>query len=266
MIKRPPIAPLWLQPPADLVSRTRRAIDSACEGLPGRTGGVVFFRADDVAVPGQKFARLLKIFMQHQVPLCLAVVPARLTVQRWQSLDAVGRDAEALWCWHQHGWRHVNHEPEEKQEFGAARTEFQIKRDLACGRQRLEALMQEVFYPVFTPPWNRCSPTTLRLLRELGYAGVSRGRKRHPAPPDGLADISVDVDLHTRKEANAKSGWDRLFKEIEQAIAGGCCGFMIHHQKMNAAAFDFLEMLLKLLTWRRELALVHFRELIDGCN
>jgi hypothetical protein len=259
----PHISPIWHQLPADLVSRTQHCIDTACERLTGKKEGVVFFRADDVAVPGGKIARLLKLFTQNRVPLCLAVVPARLTALRWQSLSAAGREAVALQCWHQHGWRHVNHEQKGKQEFGAARSESEIRRDLVFGRQRLENLMQEAFYPVFTPPWNRCSPTTLRLLRELGYVAVSRGRKSQPAPPDGLPDISVDVDLHTRKESNPNSGWNHLFKELEQAIAGGCCGFMIHHQKMNDAAFDFLEMLLKLLTERRELDLVHFKELID---
>ena len=260
---QPQISRIWLQLPADLVARTQRSIDAACERLAGKKGGVVFFRADDVAVPGRNFARLLKLFAQKRVPLCLAVVPARLTVLRWQSLNAVGRDALARQCWHQHGWRHVNHEPKIKQEFGAARTASEIRKDLLYGKQRLEEIMQEAFYPVFTPPWNRCSPTTLRLLGEMGYVAVSRSRKSQPAPPAGLPDICVDVDLHTRKETDPKSGWNHLFKELEQAIATGRCGFMIHHQKMNNAAFDFLEMLLKLLAERRKLDLVHFKELID---
>jgi peptidoglycan/xylan/chitin deacetylase (PgdA/CDA1 family) len=263
ILMRPNISPIWLQLPEDLFSRTKRCIAAACEPLPGKNEGVVFFRTDDVAVPGKNFTRLLKLFAQNRAPLCLAVVPARLTALRWQSLNAVGRDAAALRCWHQHGWRHVNHEPKMKQEFGSARTESEIRRDLLYGKQRLEALMQDAFYPVFTPPWNGCSSTTLNLLRDLGYVAVSRSRRSQPAPPDGLPDIAVDVDLHTRKEANPNSDWNRLFAELEQAISAGRCGFMIHHQRMNDAAFDFLEILLKLLAMRREVQLVHFKELID---
>ena len=36
---------------------------------------------------------------------------------------------------------------------------------------------------------------------------------------------------------------------------------MIHHQRMNAAAFDFLEMLIRILVKRRELQLLNFRDL-----
>jgi hypothetical protein len=36
---------------------------------------------------------------------------------------------------------------------------------------------------------------------------------------------------------------------------------MIHHQRMNEAAFDFLEMLISILVKRRELQLVNYKEL-----
>jgi len=256
------VSPIWRHLPSDLVARTEYCIHTACEQLKNKGYGYVFFRADDVAVPGRKFARLLDIFTRNRVPLCLAVVPARLTGKRWQYLKGRGAKADSLWCWHQHGWRHVNHETEgKKQEFGNALTASEIRRDLIRGKHRLEDLMEEAFYPVFTPPWNRCSLSTLQLLRELGYAAVSRSRGSKPQAPRGLSDFCVNVDLHTRKERDPAFGWNTLFNELQQAISSKFCGIMIHHQRMNEVAFDYLEILLKALIKHRGLKLVHFKDL-----
>jgi hypothetical protein len=159
----------------------------------------------------------------------------------------------------------LNHEKKgKKQEFGAARTVSEIQKDLLRGKQRLEALMGENFYPVFTPPWNRCSLNALRMLPTLPYVAVSRSRDSRPRSPAGLPDFFVNVDLHTRKEGGHVSGWARLFAELEQAIVSGRCGIMIHHQLMNAAAFDFLERLLKSLLNHKNLQAVHFRDLVEA--
>ena len=121
------VSPIWRHFPSDLVSRTERCIHIASERLENKGPGHIFFRADDVAAPGEKFARLMDIFKRHQVPLCLAVVPAWLTGRRWQYLKGQGAKESSLWCWHQHGWRHVNHETDgKKQEFGVPQpTQYQ---------------------------------------------------------------------------------------------------------------------------------------------
>jgi hypothetical protein len=46
---------------------------------------------------------------------------------------------------------------------------------------------------------------------------------------------------------------------------------MIHHQRMNDAAFIFLEILLQVIAARKNLRLVHFKDLIQinkgvGCS
>jgi hypothetical protein len=79
----------------------------------------------------------------------------------------------------------------------------------------------------------------------------------------GLPDICMDVDLHTRKEKSSDSGWANLFEELKAAISSGLCGIMIHHNRMNTAAFEFLEMLLKVFAARKDLQLVNFRELVQ---
>jgi len=256
------ISPIWRHFPSDIVYRTERCIDIAAQRLENKGPGHIFFRADDVAAPGRNLAKLMDIFKRHRVPLCLAVVPAWLTGSRWQYLKGLGTKESSLWCWHQHGWRHINHETEgKKQEFGASRSRSDIKRDLVQGKRRLEDLMEAEFYPVFTPPWNRCSLDTLQLLGELGYVAVSRARGSMPQAPRGLPDFYADVDLHTRKERDPALGWKILLEELQSAISSKFCGIMIHHQRMNEAAFDFLEMLIRILVKRRELQLVNYKDL-----
>jgi hypothetical protein len=256
------VSALWRRLPSDLNTRIEKCIRSGGEKAEGRGGGYLFFRADDVAVPGRQFSRMMDLFSTYGVPLSLAVVPAMLTRKRWQYLKGFEKKNPSRWCWHQHGWRHVNHETEgKKQEFGGARTISEIQRDLVGGKNRLEQLMGDRFYPVFTPPWNRCSNGTLKLLKELGYAAVSRSRGSKTPSLRGLPDYSVNVDLHTRKEKSPAAGWENLFAELYQALASNFCGIMIHHQMMNAAAFEFIEILLKTLVKSHKLQPLHFRDL-----
>jgi hypothetical protein len=156
----------------------------------------------------------------------------------------------------------VNHEKRnKKQEFGPSRSYDQIKKDILKGRHRLERLMDKLFCPIFTPPWNRCSIDTLNILKELGYDAVSRDKKSLPISPEGLFDFQIHVDLHTRKAVNPIEDWNFLFTELSQAISNGNCGVMIHHQRMNDAAFKFLELLLQTVVKRRNLIPVHFKDM-----
>jgi peptidoglycan/xylan/chitin deacetylase (PgdA/CDA1 family) len=258
-------AALWDHLPPGLEADIADCIRGGCEKAQDRGAVTIFFRADDVAVPGRQFSRLMDLFSAYGVPLSLAVVPSALTRKRWQYLKGFEKKNPLRWCWHQHGWRHVNHETEgKKQEFGGGRKVSEIKRDIVRGKERLEMVMGDHFYPVFTPPWNRCSSVTLKLLKELGYAAVSRSRGSKNLSPAGLPDYFVNVDLHTRKERRPAEAWENLFTELQQAIASNQCGIMIHHRMMNDAAFDFLDILLKLLVGNAKLQLVNFRDLSES--
>jgi hypothetical protein len=261
----PPVASIWLRLPPDLASRTRDCIDEACDRLSKRQSAFVFFRADDVAVPSKPLERLLEIFSHRRVPLCLAVVPAWLTAARWRNLEKLTHSTASFWCWHQHGWRHANHETTgKKQEFGAGRSRAAVEHDLVRGRLRLEDLLGKRFYPVFTPPWNRCDRNTLEMLIKRGYAAVSRSCGSLPPAPTGLPDFCMNIDLHTRRERNSALGWNHFFEELREELISGFCGIMIHHQRMNDAAFDFLDMLLKNLKDRKALQVVDFKDMAEG--
>jgi peptidoglycan/xylan/chitin deacetylase (PgdA/CDA1 family) len=247
---------LWHKIPEDIWERVQELLERTDRAT-------VFFRADDVAIPSMKQDRLLSIFTSCSAPLCAAMIPAWINAERWDSISRTVHGRHALFAWHQHGWNHLNHETVgKKQEFGPGTSTQEKRRAIVRGRDKLRAILGEHFLQVFTPPWNRVDPETMHILREEGFRAISRycGDKL-PSLPD-LPDLPVNVDLHTRKEPSPAEGWSALLVELEQALTSGTAGFMIHHQRMNKAAFLFLEQLLPRLQAHAGIKLVHFGSLL----
>lgn len=236
---------------------------SFIEGLNQReqSSVTIFFRADDVAVPSSQFLAMVNMFIQYKTPLCLAVVPSWLSSTRLKILQKLtGKSSQ--FCWHQHGWLHKNYEQSgKKQEFGPSRSKKQLKNDLIKGKTRLQTLLGDDFSSFFTPPWNRCSSSTLTLLQELHFKGVSRSKGASPVSSVHLPDLQVNVDLHTRKESESKQSLQSLLQEITVAISTGNIGVMLHHQRMNDNALHFLDVFLQVLLEFKELRSVHFNEM-----
>ena len=255
---------LWRKVPSDIDKLLHRCLEEAAAARQGGRRVIVFFRADDIGVPGENFARLVSLFGSQRIPLTLSVVPAWLTGPRWQQLQRLCGKDRRLWCWTQHGWRHFNHEPRGKKlEFGPSRKASQKREDLWLGFQRLSKLLGDLFVPAFTPPWNRCDQETLTALQGLGYRALSRSLGEQPPAPSSLSEYPVSVDLHTRREQNADTGWQNLLRELRENLANGFCGVMLHHQRMNNAALVFLELLLvKLKEWQYG-RLVHLGTLLE---
>jgi hypothetical protein len=255
---------IYRKAPRDLETRLERVLMRAAAARPPDRPTTVWFRADDIGVPGHQCQRMLDTFTTHQVPLALALVPAWLTAPRWEALKASGRDGTHLWGWHQHGWRHKNHESTgKKQEFGPARHPVALRTDLERGRCRLESILGAAFLPAFTPPWNRCSAETLKQLKALEFRAVSRSQGAKPIAPEALPDLFVNVDLHTRKAEQPQEDWTTLLGELETALVGGWCGIMLHHQRMNALAFDFLDILLQHMVKHKHFRIVHLGTLLE---
>ncbi|MBI9081213.1 MAG: polysaccharide deacetylase family protein [Pseudodesulfovibrio sp.] len=254
MIVKNIISSLWLAPASDAKERLSAILDSAPKGTE------IFFRADDVGVPGDNCRRMIEIFRAHGVPLHLAVTPAWLTESRWATLQEWGGGDDFL-CWHQHGWRHVNHQKTGKKgEFGTDRSRVAKKADLARGQEKLQSIMGASFQPFFTPPWNRFDSETAEVLSELGFKAVSRsdGEQKKVPLSDTLPDIFTNVDLHTRGEADPADGWNALMEDFEVAVRTGRVGVMLHHQRMNQAAFDFLDDCLSVIVRNNAVRLLRF--------
>ncbi len=223
----------------------------------------VFFRADDIGPPSKNFSRMMDLFIKYKTPICLAVVPVWMTQARWDEMMPFVEKAGDLFCWHVHGYMHKNYEVEgKKHEFGPARNLEGLFNDLSKGRKRLERIMGNYLTPVFTPPWNRCSFETMEQLGQLGYKGISRSYGSKSLPPDGFKDFPVHVDLHTRKDKDAQTGWENLFSEFKSRMKIKPCGIMLHHMRMNDAAFIFLEYLLELFSGCDQIEIVTYRDLI----
>lgn len=241
------------------------SIEKGCDR--GKDSGPIelFFRADDIGVPSRLFQNLITRFQHHQLPLCLAVVPSWLTPRRYTELRAITGYDDRLWCWHQHGRLHHNFEPTgKKQEFGPARHYDTLRDQLRLGRDRLRSILGDALSPFFTPPWNRCSRETALALRELRFKAISRSLGSRPDVSDILPDLQVNVDLHTRKEAAADLSLRALLAELENSLASGRCGIMIHHQRMNSHAFHLLDLLMAHLAGRAEIVPRLFEDMVVG--
>jgi peptidoglycan/xylan/chitin deacetylase (PgdA/CDA1 family) len=259
-----PISKIWKKEPDNLRQDIDACLTEALVAARCPDPVTVFFRADDVAVPGKQFRELIHVFARHRVPLSMSVVPTWLTTARWEGVNRLCRKNAKLWCFYQHGWRHMNHETGGKNhEFGSARPLSAIEQDLARGHERLKNIMQDAFYPAFTPPWNRCSKETLAVLKTLGFRAISRSRGAFPTAPAGLPDFQVNVDLHTRKESTASLSWRKLYAEISAGIADGFCGIMIHHQRMNENALVFLHRLLEQMKAKDAFRFCHLKDLAE---
>ncbi len=223
----------------------------------------IFFRADDIGVPSKNYSRMMELFIKYRTPLCLAVVPCWMTKQRWKIMENFESQGKNLFCWHIHGYRHVNHEIRGKKfEFGESRSSKEVFSDLSRGYKRLQSIIGKNLTPIFTPPWNRCSLETMQILQKLGIQGISRSHGVKPLPPRGFKDFPIHVDLHTRKEKDAQQGWQNLLRQFDKAAGFKTCGIMIHHMRMNSQAFIFLEFLLKLFSEYNQIKIVTYKNLL----
>ncbi|WP_419779937.1 polysaccharide deacetylase family protein [Maridesulfovibrio sp.] len=228
-----------------------------------QNGCDVFFRADDIGYPGQQFSVMIETFKEHETPLALAVVPAWMNENhRDVLLRELGPDLD-LWCLHQHGYRHMNHEKEGKKfEFGPSRSKKTVTGELGRGKEKLANLLGNNFTPFFTPPWNRCSIETMEGLVELGFNAISRSTKVSPNPPQDLPDIPVNIDLHTVRTDTPQNGLVKLQNLMIEAIESGHAGFMLHHQRMNRTSQLFLSYLLGKIKTAPELRVKDIREIL----
>jgi hypothetical protein len=155
----------------------------------GRTA-TFWWRDDDAVAPTPALSTLLACTSAAGIPVALAVIPNRATMELaielrdWPSATVL-----------QHGLSHTNHEtpPVKKTELGAARPLQHVIADLITGWNLLEPFDP---LPVLVPPWNRISPGLTGRLPGLGYKGISTFAPRaRPHPTPGLLQVNTHVDI-----------------------------------------------------------------------
>jgi len=256
-------SPVWQTPPENWRDQLAATVQKGV----GANAATIFFRADDIGAGGRAFEALCRLFRKHEIPLGMAVVPAWLSNVRKSQLFESAPLEEPLWGWHQHGWRHVNWQRAgKKSEFGEQRPFEKQWRDIWQGQQKMQEIFGDHLVRVFTPPWNRLSHSTLRILQELGFKGVSlagafpRGIKT----PVVLRNLRIQLDLHTRRTDNGDSDFQLLLEDLKILLGRKePWGIMIHHQRMTTFAFQFLDELLRLLKSEARANFPCFEEVLE---
>lgn len=222
----------------------------------------MFFRDDDAGAVDERLYRLLDLFAMYRAPLDLAVIPDALERATARMLLARHDEAPALLGLHQHGLRHVNHEPQARKcEFGDARSAAQQHADIAAGQARLQQTLGDALDPIFTPPWNRCSQATVAALQACGFAALSRNVGAAPLQTNGLRtpDVTLDWCRTSRPDFDALTRGLSACAGADQAF-----GVMLHHAVMHAESFDTLEQVLEAITRHPRVRLVAMRTLLSA--
>jgi predicted glycosyltransferase len=206
----------------------------------------LFLRDDDVDIEEDSLKQLLDLALARHVPMNLEIIPGRLTPAGTATLKNALRADHTLLSLNQHGWMHSNHEPEgRKCEFGLSRSFTHQLNDIAQGKAILESTFEDLFYPAFTPPWNRCTMDTYQALDELGFQVFSKDRGKVRLTEYRFTEISTTLDLYSWKEgARMKSPDDIVQALIGQLGKLSLVGLLLHHKVMTKDAFRFLDQFL----------------------
>lgn len=218
----------------------------------------LFFRDDDAGWQQDRLDALLDLFLERETPIDLAVIPAALTTGGAADLIAWQSRHNRIGL-HQHGYAHLNHEPAgvRKCEFGPARPIDRQCADIAMGRDRLQAMLDNVD-PIFTPPWNRCLPETVAMLPQLGFAIFSDDGK---TKPDGDVPAHAPVALDWERKRNEARLGDALFNLL--AGPESSAGIMLHHATMDAGALVELSQFLSIVRCHERVEFVSMRDLME---
>ena len=221
----------WLEP-------VRAALD---EG-PCR----VFFRDDDAGWGDERLWDLLDLFDRRGLPVDVAVIPAELHPALAAELTVRVRAGGVRL--HQHGYAHVNHEPVgRKREFGPSRSYAEQAADITRGQAILRDAFGDLLDPVLTPPWNRCSSDTARVLADTGFAVLSRDSTAAPLAGVTVAEIPVTVDWFGSRKGVRWTPFQLADKLADAVRSGQPVGIMLHHAVTDPGEFAAIGALLALL-------------------
>ncbi len=221
-----------------------------------------WWRDDDAVAPSPALDRLLELAVRHDLPVTLAVIPARSTGALAERLAGAARATPV-----QHGFAHQNHAPpeEKKMELGPHRPAAVVCEELARGAAVMHALFGAGALPVLVPPWNRIEPTLIGILPELGYAGLStHGPRPAPNRAGDLRRVNTHVDILRWKDPRGFRGEAETLAVLlghlrarRTGEAGGALdpleptGLMSHHLVHDDAAWRFLDDLLAVIARHR---------------
>jgi hypothetical protein len=210
-----------------------------------------WWRDDDATEPTPALDRLIALHRSHQVPLLLAVIPARAQPALAERLKGETGIAVA-----QHGWAHHNHAPvgRPKAELGPERPAAYVLGELARGALALDSTIGPDWLRVLVPPHNRIAPDVAGALARAGYIGLSTDKPRR-SPPPGLSQINTHIDIMnwtTRGFLGEAPALGLAVAHLRdkrrgRADSGEPTGLLTHHLAHDAAAWRFADRFLATL-------------------
>lgn len=205
----------------------------------------IWWRDDDAIEDTVALRRLLAIKQRWNVPLALAVVPAKAQTSLARLTESLDLDVLV------HGFAHENRANPDarKAEFHEGRTESEMRRELRAAIDVLTRTMPQTL-PVFVPPWNRFPHALMEGLRDAGFAGFSAsGLEANWPAPAGLTVANAHIDVLDWRAGAAAKPLAHLVEELDTMVAShqGApdrpIGLLTHHLQMPDAAFSNLDRL-----------------------
>jgi hypothetical protein len=126
----------------------------------------VCFRNDDVNSLTEPLMGLTEILLKRKVPITHAVEPGNVTIETIHWLKQLKSNYPHLIEIIQHGWNHTFHV---KGEFGGGRSYEEQFIDLKQGKEKMERIFKEDFFPVITVPWDLYNKVTIKAANQLGF-------------------------------------------------------------------------------------------------
>ncbi len=213
-----------------------------------------WWRDDDAGEETAQLHRLDALSQEFEVPVSVAVIPARLQDSLPRYLQ-IRQHFSVL----QHGYAHSSFAAKgsKKIEIGGDRSTATIQSELSAGFQQLSSVFEGQFVPVLVPPWNRIESRTYRALAGAGFSGLSSMWARATAYPlEGLLQVNTHLDpvnwRHDRSfigEAPALAQLrDHLYaRRTELPDGAEPTGILTHHLSQTDEVWAFVRALLKML-------------------
>ena len=213
----------------------------------------LWWRDDDLATDTPALGRLFSLAGRFDLPLALAVIPARIEPSLVARIEDEPSAAVLV-----HGLRHVSHArpSAKKAEFGPDRPLEQLAADAAEGLRSAWMAFGANLRPVLVPPWNRIAPDLVPLLPGLGYRGLSTFKHRTARQPvPGLVEANTHLDPIDWHGTRGLRDPQRLVAELGELIARRAegatdepIGLLTHHLVHDQAVWDFCAALLERLS------------------
>lgn len=239
-----------------------RELESLATTLQSRRQPVtVFFRDDDAGWGNGTLRTLCERVSETGVELDLAVIPGALDQPTAAELIRLSRQFGSNLNFHQHGYVHANHQQEGRRcEFGSEREIDSQRKDIELGRKLLHETLGELIDPIFTPPWNRCTTDTCKVLSEFDFEAISRISGSTAIEHFGLTDISVAIDWQKKKHG-VPLAWTEFCQYAQHYLQNNdVVGVMLHHERLTD---DDLDRLCRLIECLRSSDKVEFRSMLQ---